>query len=441
MRRNLFQSFGFALLAFGCAGGQSGDLSGNNDGGEGTLGGQCEEHEQKLGGFDEPTDAGTAEQILAFAERSFEAPLSWKTAQSGAWELSATGADTIHLDVTRGASAYYVTYTPKQDDSGIEIGVSCPQPALGIEVHIDVTSDSGALAESYDTLLLATSSELATLYIPIKLDELGGTLAVNYSNPNTELVQASLSATLMAEGMTGSFSAIEQTMHGSGPDGAVSAGAGGVLAVWPDSPACAQQHGPSSGLGVTADQNALGITGDAAATLVSDTTPAAVTWVDGTETELTLTATIEGDGCLRAAMYSGLEDGAAGSVTYPARFQVSSADGRLEGEYLGTLVTSPNGDQHTIGAEATLELAPDQVAQSGFTSVEVPEGVHRIAAALSVTIEDGQVSGWVRLNALTDPPCLTDPPEPMETPGGGMSVPGCEGTHVQQLEIGVWLAP
>src|SRR5688572_25107173 len=91
MRPHLLTYFSFAALALSCAGGQSGDLSGNNDGGEGTLGGQCEEHKQKLGGFDEPTEAGTAEQILAFAERSFEAPLSWKTAQSGAWELSATG--------------------------------------------------------------------------------------------------------------------------------------------------------------------------------------------------------------------------------------------------------------------------------------------------------------------------------------------------------------
>jgi hypothetical protein len=439
MRRQLLSYIGLAALVLGCAdtGGQSGDLSGNNDGSEGTAGGQCDEHKQKLDGFDEPTDAGTAEEILAFAERSFEAPLNWKTAQSGAWALSATGTDTIHLDVARGTNAYYVTYTPKENDSGIEIGYVCPEPALGIDVHVEVTTDSGALAESFDTMLLATTTELATLNVPIKLNELSGSLSVSYSNPNTELVQASLSATLMAEGMTGTFSAIEQTNHGD----AVSAGPGGVLAVWPDSPACAQQYGPSSGLGVTADQLALGITGDAAATLVSDTTPAAITWVDGTETELTLTATIEGDGCLRAATYSGLDDGTPGSVTYPARFQVTSADGRLEGEYLGTLVTSPSGDAHTISAEATLELAPDDVAQSGFSSVEVPEGVHRVVAALSVTIEDGQVSGWVRLSAMTDPPCLTDPPEPMELPGGGMGVPGCQGTQVQQLELGAWLDP
>jgi hypothetical protein len=436
MRPHLLTYFSFATLALGCAGGQSGDLSGNNDGGE-TAGGNCEEHRQKLGGFDEPTEAGTAEEILAFAERSFEAPLNWKTAQSGAWELSATGMDTLHVDVTRGANAYYVTYTPKQSDSGIEIGIVCPQTALGIDVHVEVSSDSGALAESYDTMLYASSRELATFNVPVKLDELGGSLEVSYPNPQTELVQVSLNATLMAEGMTGSLGGLEQTNHGD----AVSAGFGGVLAVWPDSPACAQQYGASSGLGVTPDQNALGISGDAAATMVADTTPASVTWMDGTETQLTLSATIEGDGCLRPAMYAGLDDGASGSVTYPARFVVSSSDGRLDAEYLGKLTTMPNGDQSTISAEATLELLPDQVAQSGFSSVEVPDGVHRLAAALSVTIEDGQVSGWVRLNALTDPPCLTDPPEPMETPGGGMSVPGCEGTHVTQLEQAAWLAP
>jgi hypothetical protein len=444
MRSHFLTWFGLAALCLGCAGvgGQSGDLSGSNDDREGTNSGgeSCEEHKQPVG-FDESTDAGTPEDILAFAERSFEAPLTWKTAQTGYWELSATGSDTLHVDVTRGASAYYLTYTPKPNDSGIEIGIGCPTPALGIEVEVAVSTDSGALAESYDTMLYARSSELATFDVSVDLDDLGGSLEVSYSNPNTELVQVRLDATLMAEGMSGSLGGIEQTTFGSGPEGAVS-GRAGVLAVWPDSPACAQEYGSSPGLGVTPDQNALGISGDAAATMISDTTPASVTWAtDASETELSVTATIEGDGCLRALAYGGLDDGTPGSVTYPARFVVTSADGRLDAEWLGTLVTMPNGDAHDISAESTLELLPDQVADSGFSGVEVPEGVHRLAAALSVIIDDGQVSGWVRLNALTDPPCLTDPPEPMETPGGGMSSPGCEGTQVDQLEIAAWLVP
>jgi len=443
MRLHLLTYFGFAALVLGCAGGQSGDLSGNNDGGgeSSNGGGNCEEHKQKLDGFDTPTDAGTAEQILAFAERSFEAPLSWKTSATGVWELTPeSGVGTIRVDVTRGASAYYVTYAPRESTSGIEIGISCPGPALGIDVHVEVSTDGGALAESYDTVLFATSSELATLSIPVDLEKMSGALAVSYSNPQTELVQVGLNMTLMAEGMTGSLSGLEQTNHGD----AISAGGGlgaGVLAVWPGSPACAIQYSDGSGIGVAPEQKALGITGDAAAAMVSGTTPVAVTWRDGSETELTLTTTVEGEGCLRAVTYSGLDGGSSGSVTYPARFALSSADGRLEGEYVGTLLTQPSGEQNTVSADATLELALDQVEQSGFNSVEVPSDVERLAVALSVIIEDGQVSGWVRLNGHTDPPCLTTPPEPMKTPGGGMSSPGCEGTRITQLEIASWADP
>lgn len=439
MRLHLIGYFGFATLVFGCGsdGGQSGDLSGNNDpNGETAGGGTCEAHKQKLGSFDEETPAGTPAQILAFAERSFEAPLAWKTARTGAWQLSATGEGTIVLDVTRGASAYYVTYSPRSSGSGAEINIGCPQPALGIDVRVNVSTDDGALDESYDTLLLATSSALATLNVPVDLEALAGTLSVSYASSESELVQVGLNATLMAEGMTGSLAGIEQTTQGDGISAAVGAGAG-VLAVWPDSPACMDQSGNNSGLPVTPDQSALGITGNAAAELASGTTPAAVTWLDGSETELTLTAAIAGDGCLRSSGQLGLGE----SVTYPATFNLSSADGRLNGEYEGRLLTWPSGDGSALSAEATLPLELAQLEESGFSSVEVPDGIERLTVALSLSIEGGEVSGRVALNGLTDPPCLSESPEPMPTPGGGMGSPGCEGTHVTPLEAAAWTAP
>src|SRR5882672_8211137 len=86
MRLHLFTCFGFATLALipGCEGGQTGDLSGQNGGpGLETGGGNCDEHKQKLAGFDEMTDQGTPADVLAYAEKSFEAPLAWKTAGEG----------------------------------------------------------------------------------------------------------------------------------------------------------------------------------------------------------------------------------------------------------------------------------------------------------------------------------------------------------------------
>ena len=436
MRLQQLTFFGFAALTFACAGGQTGDLSGGkDDNGSETGGDSCEQHKQKLDSFDEMTDLGSPEQVMAFAEQSFDAPLTWKAPRAGQpWEVGPeSGMSSIHLEVTRGESAYYVTYTPKENTSGIEIGVSCPPPQIGVDAHVELSTEGGALAESFDTMLLAPSTELAMLSMPIDFDELSGSLAVTYSDPNVELVQVGLNVTLLAEGMTGSIAGIEQTNHGD----AVSAGAA-AIAVWPDSPACVEQYGDNSGIGVAPDQNALGITGDAAGELLAGTTPASVSWRDGTQTELTLTVAVEGDGCLKVSNNYGLDDGQNGMASYPARFTLHSEDARLDGEYLGRLFTRPSGDGNAVSGEAHLELMADQVAQSGFAMSEVPTGVERLAVTLTVSIEDGITQATVLLNGLTDPPCLTEPAEPMPQPGGGASAPGCEGTHITPIESTSW---
>jgi hypothetical protein len=444
MRLHQFTFFAFSALALGCAGGQTGDLSGGHDtGGEqANGGGNCEMHKQKLESFDEMTALGTPEQVLEFAEKTFEAPLTWAApAPNQTWQVGPeSGTSSIHLEVTRGESAYYVTYTPKQNDSGAEIasvGVLCPEPQIGVDVHVELSTEGGALNESFDTLLLAGSTRVATISRPIDFDELSGSLAVTYSDPEVELVQVGLNVTLMPEGMTGSIGGIEQRTQGD----AVSASAGraGAIAVWPDSAACDDQDGDGSGLGVLPDQNALGITGNAAGELLSGTTPVAVTWRDGTETELTLAVEIAGEGCLKISNNYGLDGGENGMATYPATFTLTSEDGRLDGIYSGKLFTYPNGDGSDINAEAFLELPAAQIAESGFPMAEAPSGAHRVAVRLQVLMENGALTeASVALNGLTDPPCVTTPPEPMATPGGGMGSPGCEGTHVTPIESASW---
>src|SRR6187402_1711131 len=119
MRLHQLTFFAFGALALGCAGGQTGDLSGENDGGGETVngGGNCDMHKRKLGSFDEATELGTPEQVLAFAEKTFDAPLTWATPrQNQSWQIGPeSGTSSLHLELTRGESAYYVTYTPKQD--------------------------------------------------------------------------------------------------------------------------------------------------------------------------------------------------------------------------------------------------------------------------------------------------------------------------------------
>src|SRR5215217_5478510 len=90
MRLQRLSSFGFSALALvlaaGCSGGQTGDLSGKGDRTDQKVGheasGGCDEQRVEVD-FDEQTEAGSAEELLSYAERTFDAPLTWKTAGQG----------------------------------------------------------------------------------------------------------------------------------------------------------------------------------------------------------------------------------------------------------------------------------------------------------------------------------------------------------------------
>lgn len=447
MRLRPISLIGLSLLAAACsnAGGQTGDLSGQNgEQGEGTVDSpaNCKEERRKLGSFDEVTDLGSANGLLSFAERSFDAPLTWQPRTGQAWHVAPeSGQSSIHVEVTRGEHAYYVTSTPKSTDDRSDLPSTglveslCPAPRLAVDAHVTVSSEGGALAETFDTTLYASYRGVASFSVPLDLEKLGGSLAIDYDDPQVELVQVGLGATLTDSGMTGSVSGIVQRTTAD----AVSAGAGGgVIAVWPASPACASDpYSDLSGIGVTGSQNALGITGDAAAELLARTTPASVTWRDGTSTELTLGVELSGDGCLRASTIYGIEGGGA---RYPARFTLTSSDGRLNAAYDGVLQSTPNGDANGVHGEAFLELMLDQMTQSGFDGVEVPAEAERLGVRFSVDVDGGgRASGLVQLNGLADPPCVTDP-APVPEPGSGSSQgsPGCAGTTIIALESATW---
>jgi hypothetical protein len=442
MRFHLFTHFGFAALTLGltagCAGGQTGDLSGDHGEGTETSSGGCDEHRQKLASFDEMTDAGSPEQVLAYAEKSFDAPITWKVASEGqSWTASPeSGTGAIHIDVTRGANAYQLTYTQKESDSGQELAAAiCPPPQLGVEAHVTVTTDGGALAESYDTLLRTSTPGVTTLSVPLDLTKLDGSLAVSFSKPGAKLVQASLDATFMAEGTTGRIGGIEQVDSG-GATG-VSSASGVVLAVWPGSEACGAFYSDGAGLGLSLDQEALGATGTETLASVATAAPAAITWMDGTETTLTVDIEATADGCFRVTELPA-ELGGGPTVTYPVTINAKSADGRLDGTYLGQVVVTGTGSQRQVTASANLQLSVDDVALSGFASTTVPDGADGVMLQFESRLDGGSASGTVQLYAVTNPPCLTEPQEPMPTPGGGSSVPGCAGQSRTQLEIASW---
>ncbi len=444
MRLHHFTHIGFAALTLAlgsaCAGGQTGDLSGeHDDNGTETGWGGCEEHKEKLAGFDTMTDSGSAEQLLAYTEKSFDSPISWKEAPEGqAWTQgpeSGTGA--LHIDVTRGQSAYALTYTAKANDSGIEIGSNCPPPQLGVEVHVNVTTDGGALAESYDTLLRTNAPGVAGLSVPFDLSKLGGSLAVSSSMARAKLVQLSLEATFVAEGMSGRISGVQQVDTGTGA-GAASSASSAVLAVWPDSAACQALFRDGGGLGVTVEQTALGVSGTDTLASVSVPEPTSITWMDGSRSDLALKVESTGDGCFRVRGDLPAELGGGAELNYPVSISAKSKDGRLDGTYPGQVVVSGSGSSRTVLASAYLDISVDDVAKSGFADVSVPAGSDGLRLHVESKLIDGTASGMVQLFSVSNPPCLTEPQPPMSTPGGGMSVPGCSGQAQTRLEVASW---
>src|SRR6478609_1460283 len=442
-------SCGLAALALGlgagCAGGQTGDLSGQNGGpgdgtGEGTVngGGGCEEHKQKLGSFDDMTDAGSAEQLLGYAEGSFDSPITWRAPGQGqAWSVGPeSGQGQLHVEVTRGESAYLLTYTqPQQSGSGetTAIGTLCPPTQLGVEAHVSISTEGGALAESYDLLLRSVVPGVATLRVPLDPAKVSGSLEIGSSNPRAKLVQLSLDATLMAEGISGRIAGLEQIDYGSGASG-VSSASGAVLAVWPDSAACKALWPDGGGLGLPIGAEALGVSGEDTLASLVPASPAPIRWLGGEQTTLTVSFDGAGDGCFRVSELP-VEIGGGPTVSYPVTIGLKSADGKLDGSYAGTVVASGSGNSSRIAASASLQLAVEDVADSGFTSVTVPEGIDGLLLRFDSTLQAGSVASSVKLLGLTNPPCLTEPPPPpTPTPDGGSSAPGCSGQTQTPLE-------
>jgi hypothetical protein len=449
MRLQLFTVCGFSVMTLGllsgCEGGQTGDLSGEHPNGGGTLDGSgCEEHKQKLAGFDEMTDFGTAQELLAYAEKSFDAPVTWKTASDGeSWSVGPeSGQGTLHLAVTRGESAYTLTYTAKPQSGAnatLDVGTICPPPQLGVEAHVDVTTDGGALAESYDTLLRSNTAGVATLGVALDLKKVGGSLVASSSDAKAKLVQLSLEATLTSAGMTGKIAGIEQVDSGSGASASSSAKAA-LLAVWPDSAAC-QAGEAADGEGITSsvEQETLGVTGTDSLASVTPAKPVSITWMDGTKTMLTLGIASLGDGCFRVRhdvpIYM---EGYGPGVSYPVTITLKSDDGRLDGSYPGQVLATGTDSTRRVTATAQLQLAVNDVTKSGFKSVSVPSGADKLLLELDVRRISGSASGSVHLFALSSVQCPMQPATPQNGASSGSSSPGCSGGSEQQLETADW---
>lgn len=278
-----------ALGAAGCAGGQTGGEFGaeNGTGGGGTLDGNetasaCDEDATELG-LDEVSPLGfSADDVLALAEGTHEATLTWVPDEAAmATTTLEPGTTEVTLVIEPAGPASFVDAEPPASGSSggmIELGWVCPD-RVDVPVTVTLTTADGALDETLDGTLSATDAGSATLLVPIELDELEGTLSFEVVSPEGGVPIQTRLEVVFGEGIfAGRLSGTIETRTDQ-----VATAAGATYAEWGYG-ACEHGEYPVD------PETAGAVTSTALLDVVNGASPLAVTWGDGTETTLSLAA-------------------------------------------------------------------------------------------------------------------------------------------------------
>jgi hypothetical protein len=168
----------------------------------------CDVMSTDLSGFDAPTPLGfTAEQVFGLAVGSHSASMQWTDTFPF---LPADANDTVDVAVARRGSPRFKKLTPRTVGDGHVPEDACPS-MIEVDAHVALTSSNGALAESFDTVLTASESDMLTSADPggtiIKNFEIKGQLHIDSSKSRQRLNALLVSLTFTLTGMTGQVDA------------------------------------------------------------------------------------------------------------------------------------------------------------------------------------------------------------------------------------------
>ncbi|HYP98104.1 MAG TPA: hypothetical protein VER96_05490 [Polyangiaceae bacterium] len=433
-----------AALVVGCGGGQTGDLSGQNDrNGRATEGGDgCDDQLKEISLDDASALGFDAASVLTFAEQRFQSELAWQALSQVEYSPSASQSS-LSLTLSSRNKAWFVHSVPTPSDDkggGVALALICPPDRLRMDVHADLQSADGALAESFDGAIEASSRYVATLSRKIDPKQLSGSFAISHvsapdvAGPSTAAVEnLTFDAVLTPGGMAGTLTGQLTSQNAQVASSSVVS-----FARFPGDARCAAEPGNGgAAVPVSADSAALGQTGSQALSEVNGWGPIALTWDNGRESPLTVELSKLEDGCVQVAPNTGFNDPRqpAASVVYPVTLKATTADGRWQGQYAASLVTWPNADGQGFSERIEMHgtFAVSAPAATGFTQVTIPSDAQRLNVRLEALFASANASGHVALEALKDPPCVTNPEPPSAN-----SAPGCSGTSVTPVLGGTW---
>ncbi|HEX2669342.1 MAG TPA: hypothetical protein VHM25_00640, partial [Polyangiaceae bacterium] len=187
MRGARFLPTVMVALVAGCGGGQTGDLSGENakDGGNVAAGQGCDEQLSEISLDDASALGFDARRVLALTAPGFQTDLAWQALDNVEYSPSASQS-TVALSFRSLDKAWLVHSIPEEssgEGGGTLVGVICPRDRLRVAVHVDLQSADGALAESFDGALDASSPVVAKLEHAIDLNQVTGSFAITHVTP------------------------------------------------------------------------------------------------------------------------------------------------------------------------------------------------------------------------------------------------------------------
>jgi len=258
----------------------------------------------------------SADDVLAIAEGRFATEIAWASASELVTFGPETGTLPFTLDLSFTENVQRVQWAPKMTSGrGEAAGLGCPPEALELSVSVRMTSEGGALDETFATAIRATGPDLVTLEHRLDLESLNGSFTVTPRTSGTRPRTLVVSARFSEYGVVG---ALKGEIDVEGPSG-TAGHASVVYGTFPPENHC----GPDAFV-VPLEIRLGGASAAEAWALVTDAFPAPLAWASGGRTTLSFDATPAERACLE------LRPPEAPRLFVPFSARVSTADERLD---------------------------------------------------------------------------------------------------------------
>lgn len=437
------KNLGLGLIALvaaydtGCAGTDTGNPY---DGGEGTASETCDEQRRELL-LEEPTSLGvSARDVLDLASGEHRETLAWLAPSDGVTYGPESGTGEITIVVEPLGAARFVERAPKSPGSGEEGGGlllfapdgACPD-AIELDVRLQISTAGGALNETVDTTLEATSGELVVGNLRLSTDALTGSFEVDVPvQPGFEQTKAPELTLALGISPYGSVGELGVSSEVRSLDGAA-LGQGGVprLAHFPAENFCG-----SSAISIEREQVIRGVSIQGVLDRLNAQSPATL---DPGGAALSLDFSTDTE---RMCVELGAPASVSTSIQFPGQVQLRAPNENIEGSVVVSF-TAAAVEGELVGVSANASVFTDDPVEaaaraSDFAIHEPLDFSSYDGGAFEFSIEEssGGVNGMLRAYGLREADCVSQ--TPVATPGGGMGSPGCAGTERIELWGFTW---